>query len=216
MPRVRVHAPSPTRGSHRHEARNARGPRRARHRRRRPARAQLPGRSPDHHLLRIGFGGGASVPTSRAADAFKTGVNGEGFLLVDLGLGLPALRFNLAYQRFDYKDALLNGGSGQSTTLSGVGGLTLPLFHLGPLHPYLTAGVGAFDLEDSFTAAASAGAAPSTSSIRFGVDGGGGLGLKLGRLEAFVEGRVQNIYTDEGAIDAKSIQSIPVSFGILF
>jgi len=181
-----------------------------------PARAQLPGNSPDHHLLRIGFGGGASVPTSHAADAFKTGVNGEGFLLVDLGLGLPALRFNLGYQRFDYKDALLNGGSGQSTTLSGVGGLTLPLFHLGPLHPYLTAGVGAFDLKDSFTTAASTGAAPSASSIHFGVDGGGGLGLKLGRLEAYVEGRVQNVYTDKGAIDAKSIQSIPVSFGILF
>ena len=177
--------------------------------------AQLPGNSPEHHFLRIGVGGGASVPTSHAADAFKTGVNGEGFLLVDLGLGLPALRFNLGYQKFDYKGALLNGGTGQSTTLSGVGGLTLPLFHLGPLHPYLTAGVGAFDLKDSFTAA-STGAAPSASSIHFGVDGGGGLGLKLGRLEAFVEGRVQNVYTDKGAIDAKSIQSIPVSFGILF
>lgn len=179
------------------------------------ADAQLPGNSSAHHLIRVGVGGGASVPTSHAADAFKTGVNGEGFVLVDLGLGLPALRFNLGYQRFDYKDALLNGGSGQSTTLSGVGGLTLPLFNLGPLHPYLTPGVGAFDLKDSFTAA-STGAAPGTSSIHFGVDGGGGLGLTIGRLEAFVEGRVQNVYTDKGAIDAKSIQSIPVSFGILF
>lgn len=179
------------------------------------AAAQMPGSAPEHHLLRVGLAGGASVPTSHAADALKTGVNGEGFLLVDLGLGLPALRFNVGYQRFDYKDALLNGAStGQSSTLSGVGGLTLPLFAVGPLRPYLTAGVGAFDLKDSFSGAS--GTTPSTSAIHFGVDGGGGLSLKLGRLEAFVEGRVQNVYTDKGAIDAKSIQSIPVSFGILF
>ena len=34
--------------------------------------------------------------------------------------------------------------------------------------------------------------------------------------EAFVEGRLQNICTDAGAVDARSIRAIPVSFGILF
>ncbi len=185
------------------------------------AAAQMPlssGSGEEHHLIRIGFGGGASVPTAHAADALKTGVNGEGFVLVDLGMGLPALRFNLGYQRFNYKDVITGAtGSGQNSMLSGVGGLNLPLFSLGPIRPYLTGGVGAFDLKDSFS-----GATPPTttaaaaSAIHFGIDGGGGVQLKLGRLEAFVEGRIQNVYTDQGVINAKTIQAIPVTFGIMF
>jgi hypothetical protein len=31
-----------------------------------------------------------------------------------------------------------------------------------------------------------------------------------------VEGRLQNVYTQHGATDVKSIQSVPVSFGIVF
>jgi len=108
--------------------------------------------------------------------------------------------------------------TGQSDILSGVGGLTMPLFGIGPIHPYVTAGVGAFNVKDSFDATATAGpgATASTSKLRFGVDGGAGLTLKLGRLEAFAEGRVQNVYTDQGAINPKNIQSIPLTFGIIF
>ena len=178
--------------------------------------AQYPGGG-DHHFIRIGFGGGASVPTSHAADALKTGVNGQGFLLLDPGIGIPAIRLNLGYQRFDYKDAVLGGNAtGTNSMLSGVAGLTLPLLSLGPIHPYVTAGAGAFDLTDAINSAATGSGTASTSKIHFGIDGGAGVGLKLGRLEAFVEGRVQNVYTDKGAIDAKSIQAIPVTFGIMF
>ena len=182
------------------------------------AAAQMPLSSgEEHHFIRIGFGGGASVPTAHAADALKTGVNGEGFILVDLRI-LPPLRFNLGYQRFNYKDVITGAtGSGQNSILSGVGGLNLPLFSLGPIRPYLTAGAGAFDLKDSFTGVTPpATTAAAASAIHFGIDGGGGIQLKLGRLEAFVEGRVQNVYTDQGVINAKTIQAIPVSFGIIY
>ena len=41
--------------------------------------------------------------------------------------------------------------------------------------------------------------------------------MKLGRLSAFVEGRVQNVYTkDTGVINSKDIRAVPVSFGLLF
>ncbi len=93
--------------------------------------------------------------------------------------------------------------------LSGMAGLTINLFKLGPLRPYVTAGLGAFSMKETI-------AEQSETNMRFGVDGGGGLALKLGRLEAFVEGRVQNVYTEEGRIDAKTIRSIPVTFGILY
>ncbi|HEY9516065.1 MAG TPA: hypothetical protein VIQ74_10345, partial [Gemmatimonadaceae bacterium] len=54
------------------------------------------------HKIRVGFGGGVSMPVSEAGDAYKSGLNGKGFVLVNLG-GLPSLRFDLGYQKFDYK-----------------------------------------------------------------------------------------------------------------
>jgi opacity protein-like surface antigen len=166
---------------------------------------------PERHLVRVGFGGGMSVPTSNAGDALDNGINGQAYLLVDPGLGFP-LRFNLGYQKFDFKDALVGGPEGDSTILSGIGGLTFDLVSLGPVRPYVTAGIGAFNVRQEIEGLAGG----STSSTRFGIDGGGGLALTIGRLEAFVEGRVQNVYTDEGVIDSSSIRSVPVTFGILF
>ena len=54
-------------------------------------------------ILSIGFGGGAVMPVGKAQDDFKSGYTGQGFLLVHLG-PLPALRFNLSFQKFDYKE----------------------------------------------------------------------------------------------------------------
>lgn len=176
------------------------------------ARAQLPGMGgmPQRHLVRVGLGGGVSVPTSNTADALKNGINGQGYLLLDPGLGFP-LRLNLGFQKFDWQEALLGGGntSGESQMLSGLAGLNVNLFNLGPLHPYVTAGLGAFRLKDT-------SGGTSASSTKFGIDGGGGLAVRLGRLEAFLEGRLQNVYTDQGAIDTKSIRAIPVTFGLIY
>lgn len=176
-----------------------------------PAAGQI-GAMPERHFIRIGFGGGVSVPTSDARNAFKNGINGQAFLMIDPGIGLP-LRFNLGYQKFDLKDALLAGATGHNTILSGVGGITMNVFSLGPLRPYLTAGVGAFNVRQSLEGS---GEEISESTTEFGIDGGAGLAVKLGRLEAFIEGRIQNVYTDQGVIDSKSIRAIPVTFGILF
>jgi hypothetical protein len=180
-----------------------------------PAASQMGGSMiPERHLIRVGFGGGVSVPTSHSADALKTGLNGQAFVLLDPGLGFP-LRFNVGYQKFDFTQFGLDplASSGQSQIVSGVAGININLLRLGPLRPYATAGLGAFNVRDEFTAA---GPTESTATTRFGIDGGAGLALRIGRLEAFIEGRVQNVYTDQGAIDARSIRAVPVTFGILF
>lgn len=187
-----------------------------------PAPAQLPmpsgagagGASP---RIRVGFGGGASVPIRRAGDVLERGVNGQAFVLLSLLPGFPPLRLNLGYQKFDYKDLLAGGTTtGESQVLSGVAGLSLSLIPAGPIRPYLLAGLGAFSLKDDVTASGSGGS-QSVSEMRFGVDGGGGIAFKLGRLEAFIEGRIQNVFTSEtGVIDTRSIQYVPVTFGIVF
>ncbi len=172
------------------------------------------------HLFRIGAAGGVVVPTSDARNALKQGVQGQAFVLVNLLPGMP-LRFNLGYQRFDLAQAIgaattptIEGGS--TRILSGVAGTQLDMLH-GPVRPYITLGLGGFDVTRMMSAAAGAASgATDISQLKFGIDGGVGVALKIGRLDAFIEGHMQNVYTDRGLIDAKSIQAVPVSFGVLF
>ena len=181
--------------------------------------AAAPGAHAQQHRIRVGFGGGMSVPVSDAGDAFKSGFNGKGFVLVNLG-GLPSLRFDLGYQKFDYKQEfqnVLGAGSSDATSqiLSGVAGIHLDLIRVGPVRPYLLAGVGAFNVRSSLDSLGND--TGTVSKTRFGIDGGAGVAFTLGkRLDAFVEAKIQNIYTDQGVIDTKSIRVIPITFGIMF
>lgn len=170
------------------------------------------------HMIRIGAAGGVVVPTADTRTALKQGVHAQAFVLVNLLRGMP-LRFNLGYQKFNLKQALSGAPSSSSTPdagsteiLAGVAGTQIDLLH-GPVRPYVTLGLGGFDVRNALTAAA---AGTSVSQLRFGLDGGAGLALKIGRLDAFVEGHLQNVYTQRGLIDARSIQAVPVSFGVLF
>src|SRR5688572_15116654 len=84
-----------------------------------------------NRLVRIGFGGGFSVPTSHAADALDNGINGQAYVLL-AGFPIP-LRLNLGYQKFDFNQALATAAAGgQSTIISGVGGVSFNLINIGP------------------------------------------------------------------------------------
>jgi hypothetical protein len=162
-------------------------------------------------ILSVGFGGGVIVPVGKAQDDFKSGYTGQGFLLVHLG-PLPAIRINLAFQKFDFKEAL-GIPNGHSNVFSGTGGLQIFLIP-GPVRPYVTAGLGAFSV--SSVSDSVAGTITTTTKVHFGIDGGAGLAVRFGRVSAFGEGRVQNVYTnDTGVINRKSITQVPVLFGIL-
>jgi hypothetical protein len=165
-------------------------------------------------FIQVGFGGGMSVPTSNVKEAFENGVHGRGFVLLDLP-GLPAFRFDLSATKFDWKEAVLGGPTtqGESQVLGGLANISINLLK-GPIRPYVMAGLGAFHVRNELQ---TSGEPDETSSqTRFGIDGGAGLAIKIMKLELFVEGRVQNVYTERGMIDTKSIQTIPVTFGIVF
>jgi opacity protein-like surface antigen len=164
--------------------------------------------------VKVGFGGGMSVPTSNAKEAFENGVHGRGFVLVDLP-GLPSFRFDLSATKFDWKEAIAGGPttSGESQVLGGLANISINLLK-GPIRPYVMAGLGAFHIRNELQ---TSGEPDETNSqTRFGIDGGAGLAIKIMRLEMFVEGRVQNVYTERGVIDTKSIQTVPITFGIIF
>ena len=182
-----------------------------------PLSAQLPGMgliSSRKPLVQVGFGGGMSVPTSNAKEAFENGVHGRGFMLLNIP-GLPAFRFDLSATKFDWKETVVGSATmqGESQVLAGLANLSIDLFK-GPIRPYVMAGVGAFHIRNELQAEGEAD--ETNSQTRFGIDGGAGLAIKIKRLEMFVEGRVQNVYTERGVIDTKSIQTVPVTFGIIF
>ena len=189
-----------------------------------PAAAQV-----DTHAdrpIRIGIGGGVTVPTDNYKDALRQGYNGQGFVLFRPA-GFPVgLRATFTYNRFSLKDFRIGpdgqlfpgGASGQPVTdgytqiLGALGNVTFEL-PTGRVRPYLLAGLGAFSVKNQ---AETTTESASESSTEFGIDGGAGVRLRLFGLDAYIEGRVANVYTDKGFIDTKSVKYVPVTFGILF
>ena len=82
------------------------------------------------------------------------------------------------------------------------------------MRPYIIAGVGAYNLKTDVT---DIPGATSSTDTRLGVNGGGGMLVKLGRLASlYVEGHLDNVFSEKGFVDSKQIQLVPVTFGIVF
>ena len=172
--------------------------------------------APSSRPVRIGFGGGVTVPRQgAAAQTLKSGVHGQGFVVLRLPAGLPALRANVDFARMRFETpatATAPAVDGDRTLLAGVLSMKIDLLR-GAVRPYLLGGVGAFSIEDAIDGVASDDA---RSQVNFGIDAGAGVSLRLGPLDAFVESRLQNVYTRRrGLIDTKSITAFPVTFGVV-
>jgi opacity protein-like surface antigen len=165
----------------------------------------------------IGFGGGATVPLSHAKDAFKTGWHGTGILNLNIPMLPVGLSGSFSYHHFSLEESPATGGLGGSgRILAGMANATIGLPIPGPIKPYITAGVGEFNIK----AEADSAGAESRSTTKFGIDGGAGLRISIPGtgIHAFIEGKVQNIYTDQGVnktvINNFKTQIVPVTFGI--
>jgi hypothetical protein len=163
------------------------------------------------HFVTVGVGGGVSVPVSDAADAFQNGFNVKGFARLNMPK-LPVMpRFDLDFSRFNLNDAQV-GVPGTSQILAGLANLQMNVLGFGPVRPYLIAGLGAYNLKTD-----TQGLTPSSvSQTHFGVNGGAGVNLNLGMIHAFAEGRIDNVFTNSGVIDASKVQFVPVTFGLTF
>jgi len=174
-----------------------------------PARADRP--------WHVGFGGGASVPAGDLKDAFQNGYHGQAF--VQFGaLETPfGARIALNYQHFDLKSLAASPqapSSGTGSVMSGLLNLSYGI-RLAMIRPYVTAGLGAFQL------GASPSGGSSSSKVHFGIDGGAGVQARVAAIHLFVEGRYENLFTDKGldpnAASSKSFaaQVIPITFGVM-
>jgi opacity protein-like surface antigen len=173
----------------------------------------------------VAFGGGASVPIGNYKDVLKAGWNGQGSLIFNLP-GVPiALRADLNYNKFVFENNVpfSTGGGTVATTdditqqiLGGLANITIP-FNMGPISPYVTAGLAGFNIKtklgDAFPGA------EDESDTRFAVNGGAGLSMRLMGVSAFIEAKINNVYTDKKLIsnkELKDLQFIPVTFGFVF
>ena len=172
--------------------------------------------SAGHRLVSFGIGGGVSMPVSDAKDAFDTGFNGQGFVRLNLNQ-LPIMpRVDFTFSRFDISDAKLAtpGASGTGQIFAGLANLQYSILPMGPIRPYIVAGVGAYNTKTDVTGIPSY---TNTSSTDFGINGGAGVTFKLGSMvSGYVEGRVDNVYTKKGLKNSDQIQVVPVTFGLVF
>jgi opacity protein-like surface antigen len=178
--------------------------------------------------ISIAVGGGASVPIGSYKDALKAGWNGQGSLIFNFA-GFPlALRADLNYNTFTFKNDLpfTPGGTGGGTItttdditqqiLGGLANITIP-FRMGPISPYVTAGLAGFSIKTKLSDAVSG--AEDESDTKFAVNGGAGISLKLFGASAFLEAKINNVYTDTKFIsnkELKTLQFVPVTFGFVF
>lgn len=165
--------------------------------------------------IRVMIGGGASLPVGDLADRYDAGYTVQGALLINFA-GFPInVRTDVNYSNMRLKDLFAPTGQtafadDATKILGGLLSLTLPLGN-GPIRPYIMAGLGAFNVDPAqFSDSA------SKSSVEFAINGGAGFQLRIFGLEAFVEARLNNVYTDKGIVDTKGIQMIPLTFGVIF
>jgi hypothetical protein len=167
------------------------------------ARAQLTPSVPSP--IHCGLGAGPSLLTGSSGDVFRSGFHGRAFVKLTLP-GLPmALRLDGSYQHFK---ATLPGLDlvtidGTASLLGGTADLQYDLIGIGPVRPYVFAGVGAYSLKPS----------NGSSTSRFGINGGGGVNLNFAGINVFGEARLENLFSKG---DSDKIQVVPITVGIMF
>ena len=177
--------------------------------------------------ISVAIGGGASVPIGSYKDALKAGWNGQGSVIFNFA-GFPlALRADLSYNTFTFKSDLQFTPDGSTTPitttdditqqmLGGLANITIP-FNMGPISPYVTAGLAGFNIKTMLSDAVPG--AEDESEMKFAVNGGVGLSMRLMGASAFVEAKINNVYADKKFIsgkELKALQFVPVTFGFVF
>jgi hypothetical protein len=173
-------------------------------------------------------GVGATVPTGNAGRALGTGWNVLAGVTVN-GAALPVgLRASASYQRFAAKigsaDSITTISEGYGDLLGATLAATLDL-PSGVVRPYVMLGGGYYALRarrsvqrivrdpgGDFLVETT----ERESDGSWGVSGGVGMRGGLGALDAFVELRVDNVFTTDGAFGAKQLRVLPLSVGVRF
>ena len=171
-------------------------------------------------LVSIGLAAGTSVPVDNVSDAFDNGVTGQGFVKFNIPFIIKP-RVDFTFQNMDITDPTVVAPDftpgtytgGTQEIFSGLAHAQFDIITAGPITPYIIAGVGISNLNTSLDA--TTGESTSKSTTQTTVDGGAGVAVKVGPVKAFLEGRLSNVMNNGELIDFDSVQTVPVTLGVI-
>ena len=171
-------------------------------------------------LVSLGAAAGVSVPVDNVSDAFEDGIAGQGFVKFNIPFIIQP-RLDFTFQDMDITDPTIvapdftpgtyTGGTQQIFSM--LAHAQFDLIHAGPVTPYLIVGVGMSNLDTSLEDVS--GESTSKSTTQMTVDGGAGVLVKIGPIKGFLEGRLSNVVNDGEVIDFESVQTVPVTLGVV-
>lgn len=165
----------------------------------------------------ISFGvmGGASVPVGDFRDGADLGFTlGAHLLLTPSSMPALGFRADATYDRWALKGVGASIVDGNSSTLGLMGNVILKSSSAMNIKPYFIGGLG---LLSSNTSGSVAGVNFSGDrDNNLGVQAGGGLEFQLSGFTTFIEAKFVNAFAKGANNDRKSVNWIPVTFGIRF
>ena len=183
------------------------------------AHAQFP--SPVRNPFSFGGSGGLTVPTGALSNDVNAGYTVAGMVEYRPAPGPLSLRLEVGYDRFDYKGdyqtsaAQLLGVNYSSNThfIRGNANLVYRFSSLSGIRPYVTGGVGIYNNSDGSTIqyGGSTQSYNSSSTTKFGVNGGVGIEVPLSGITVFGEVRAHGVQTDY-----TPVTYIPITVGFRF
>ncbi|HEY0778016.1 MAG TPA: outer membrane beta-barrel protein, partial [Gemmatirosa sp.] len=169
----------------------------------------------------FGVEGGLAVPTSTLGNDLNSGYSVGGLLDLHPAPGPLSLRLEVGYDRFDYKAtyetlaAQQIGVNYSSNThfLRGTANLVYRLPNMSGIRPYITGGVGVYNNSHGSTLqyAGYTSSSSSTSTTKFGINGGVGVELPLSGITPFIEVRAHGVQTDY-----TPVTYVPITVGFRF
>ncbi len=160
--------------------------------------------------VQFGFAGGANFPTGSISNELKTGYSAGANLWIGAPLIPFAVRVEGMYDYWKYKPA---SGEGNFRDIRGTANAIFS-FAPGPVKPYITGGVGVYNLKasaETYTVGAVGVSSEGSSQTKFGLNAGGGVLLGLAGFGVYAEATYHHVFTDGNALNM-----IPVVVGVRF
>lgn len=182
------------------------------------AHAQFP-----HVPNPVSFGvtGGLAVPAGTLGDNVNSGYSVGGIVDLHPAPGPLSLRLEVGYDRFDTKSSTLDylvqavGDNITANThfLRGTANLVYRLSNVSGIRPYVTGGVGVYQIggSSSYSAFGETITQNDQSLTKFGVNGGLGIELPLAGITPYLEVRAHGVQTD-----GSPFTYIPITVGFRF
>lgn len=146
-------------------------------------------------------GGGFTVPVGDAGDAYKPGWNVQGTLGFQPARQAVGFRFDLMYHSLEADIQGLDSFE-DLAIIAGAGNVVLTVSNYPSARLYVLGGAGVYNVDPGENL---------DSETKLGLNGGAGVGFRLGPLNPFVEARFHSIFTEE-----ENLNMIPIVLGFTF